>query len=219
MTSLTLIIGNKNYSSWSLRPWLVLRNAGIPFEEIRIPLYTPESVVELLKWSPSGKVPALHDGESQVWDSLAICEYLADRFPDKHLWPDDSTARANARSISAEMHAGFNSLREHMSMNIRARHPNQGRTAGSLADIARITEIWTDCRTRFSGGGAFLFGRFGIADAMYAPVVLRFLTYGVELTGVARDYANSVLALPALQEWVTAATTEIERIDTLELYE
>lgn len=218
MTPLTLIIGNKNYSSWSLRPWLVLRQAGIPFEEVRIPLYGPESAILLTAWSPSGKVPALHDGAIRVWDSLAICEYLHERFPEHHLWPADAAARAVARSVSAEMHAGFGSLREHMSMNIRARYPGKGRTPECLADIERILAIWTDCRARF-GGGPFLFGRFGIADAMYAPVVLRFQTYGVALEGAARGYADTVLALPAMQEWVADAQVEPERIEKLDLYE
>ncbi len=216
MPSLTLVIGNKNYSSWSLRPWLLLRHAGIPFEEVRIPLYQPGSTEALATWSPSGKVPALHEGDIRVWDSLAICETLDERFPDKQLWPADAAARAVARSVSAEMHAGFGALREHMSMNIRARRPGQGRTPACLADIARILAIWTDCRTRFGSGGDFLFGRFGIADAMFAPVVLRFQTYGVALGGAARDYAEAVLALPAMQAWVADAVAETERIEMFE---
>lgn len=216
MPPLTLIIGNKNYSSWSLRPWLLLRQAGIPFDEVRIPLYAPGSTEALAAWSPSGKVPALHDGDLRVWDSLAICEYLNERFPDKQLWPADAAARAVARSVSAEMHAGFSALREHMSMNIRARRPGQGRTPECLADVARILAIWTECRARFGGGGNFLFGRFCIADAMYAPVVLRFQTYGVALEGAARDYADAVRALPALREWVAAGVAETERIEQFE---
>lgn len=216
MSPLTLAIGNKNYSSWSMRPWLLLRQAGIPFEEIRIPLYRPDSAAQLAAWSPSGRVPALHDGDIQVWDSLAICEYLAERFPDKELWPLDAAARAVARSVSAEMHAGFVALREHMSMNIRARRPGLGRTPESLADVARIVSIWTDCRARFGKGGDFLFGRFCIADAMYAPVVLRFRTYDVKLDGAAKDYAGTVLALPALQAWVADAEAETERIEQFE---
>src|SRR5512139_1086452 len=216
MPPLTLVIGNKNYSSWSLRPWLVLRQAGIPFEEVRIPLYRPGSTEALAAWSPSGKVPALHDGDLRVWDSLAICEYLNERFPDKQLWPRDAAARAVARSISAEMHSGFSALRENMSMNIRARYPGKGRTAASLTDVDRIVAIWTDCRARFGGGGECLFGRFGIADAMYAPVALRFQTYDVALTGAVKDYADAVLALPALQAWVADAVAETERIAMFE---
>ncbi len=216
MSSLTLVIGNKNYSSWSLRPWLLLRQTGIPFEEVRIPLYQPGSGIELAKWSPSGKVPALHDGDIRVWDSLAICEHLNERFPDRQLWPADAAARAVARSVSAEMHAGFGALREHMSMNIRARRPGQGRTPECVADIERIVAIWMDCRTRFGSGGDFLFGRFGIADAMFAPVVLRFQTYVMALTGAAKEYADAVLALPAVQEWVADGVAETERIDMFE---
>ena len=216
MNPLTLAIGNKNYSSWSLRPWLLLRQAKIPFDEVLIPLYGPDSAAALAKWSPSGKVPALHDGDIRVWDSLAICEYLHERFPDRQLWPADAAARAVARSVSAEMHSGFGALREHMSMNIRARRPGKGRTPECLADIERIVSIWTDCRARFGEGGEFLFGRFSIADAMYAPVVLRFQTYGVALTGAAGDYAEAVLALPALQAWVADAVAETERIEKFE---
>ncbi|MDP1645717.1 MAG: glutathione S-transferase family protein [Thiobacillus sp.] len=216
MTPLTLVIGNKNYSSWSLRPWLVLRQAGIPFEEVRIPLYRPESAALLTAWSPSGKVPALHDGDIHVWDSLAICEYLHERFPEQGLWPADAGARAVARSVSAEMHAGFDALRQNMSMNIRGRYPDKGRTPECLADIERILAIWTDCRARFGGSGDFLFGRFSIADAMYAPVVLRFQTYAVALAGAARNYADAMLALPALQAWVADAVAEAERVEKFE---
>jgi glutathione S-transferase len=219
MTPLTLVIGNKNYSSWSLRPWLVMRQAGIPFEEVRIPLYRPESAAALAAWSPAGKVPVLHDGDIRVWDSLAICETLNERFPDKQLWPADAAARAVARSVSAEMHAGFDALRQNMVMNIRGRYPGKGRTPECLQDIERILAIWTDCRARFGGGGDFLFGRFGIADAMVAPVVLRFQTYGVALEGAARDYADAMLALPALQAWVKDAVAEAERIEKFDLYE
>jgi glutathione S-transferase len=216
MPLLTLVIGNKNYSSWSLRPWLALRHAGIPFEEVRIPLYRPESAAALAAWSPSGKVPALHDGDVRVWDSLAIGEYLHERFPDKHLWPADAAARAVARSVSAEMHSGFDALRQSMWMNIRARYPDKGRTPECLKDIRRILAIWTDCRARFGQGGDFLFGRFGIADAMFAPVVLRFQTYGVVLEDAAKDYADAMLALPALQAWVADAVAETERIGKYE---
>lgn len=216
MSILTLAIGNKNYSSWSLRPWLVLRQAGIPFEEVRIPLYCPGSDAALAKWSPSGKVPTLRDGAVTVWDSLAICETLAERFPEKRLWPVDAAARATARAVSAEMHAGFAALRTHMSMNIRARRPGRGRTPECLADIERIVAIWTTCRPRYGADGAFLFGDFSIADAMYAPVVLRFQTYGVALNGAAKSYAETILALPALQDWVADAIAESERIAQFE---
>lgn len=219
MPALTLIISNKNYSSWSLRPWLVLRQAGIAFEEVRIPLWQPESAALLTAWSPSGKVPALHDGDIRVWDSLAIYEYLHESFPQHELWPAGAAARAVARSVSAEMHAGFDALRQNMVMNIRARYPGKGRTPECSADIERIVAIWTDCRVRFGSGGDFLFGRFGIADAMFAPVVLRFQTYGVALGGAARDYADAVLALPALQAWVADAVAETERIEKFDRHE
>ncbi len=219
MPPLTLVIGNKNYSSWSLRPWLVLRQAGIPFEEVRIPLYRPDTLDELKAWSPSGLVPLLRDGELKVWDSLAICEYMNERFPEHQLWPADAAARAVARSVSAEMHAGFMGLRSAMCVNIRARYPGQGRTPECLKDIERILALWSDCRARFGVGGDFLFGHFSIADAMYAPVVLRFQTYGVPLEGVARAYADAILALPALQAWMADALAETERIEMFDLYD
>jgi len=212
MSDLTLIIGNKNYSSWSLRPWLVLKQAGIPFKELYIPIQGKEWHTEIHRYSPSGRVPALVHGELRVWDSLAICEYLAERFPDKQLWPADAAARAEARSISAEMHSGFQALRQNMFMNIRRRWPTRGRTPETLADIERITAIWNGCRARFAAGGPFLFGRFTIADAMYAPVALRFQTYELKIDGAAGDYARTLLALPALREWVAAAHAEQERL-------
>jgi glutathione S-transferase len=199
-----LVIGNKNYSSWSLRPWLAMKVLGIPFEEKRVPLYGPDSKRELLQYSPAGKVPCLVDGELRVWDSLAILETLAERHPG--LWPAEATLRARARSVSAEMHSGFPNLRQHMSMNVRKRHPGKGRTPEVLAEIARIVEIWSECR------GPFLFGPFCAADAMYAPVVLRFRTYEVELPAVSRAYAERVLALPALQEWMRDAERETESL-------
>lgn len=218
MPRLTLAIGNKNYSSWSLRPWLVLHQANLGFDEIRVPLYVPGSAETLARWSPSGKVPALHDGEVVVWDSLAICEYLAERYPEKSLWPADVAARAVARSVSAEMHAGFSDLRSAMPMNCRARFPGEGMTEGSRRDIERVVAIWNDCRKRFGHGGDFLFGQFTIADAMYAPVVLRFVTYGVALEGAARAYADAILALPAMQAWLASSREEAEVIDAFEKY-
>lgn len=218
MPSLTLAIGNKNYSSWSLRPWLLLRQAGISFKEILIPIYGPRSAELLARWSPSGKVPALHDGELVVWDSLAICEYLAERYPEKSFWPDEVAARAVARAVSAEMHSGFTDLRSAMPMNCRGRFPGKGLTEGSRRDIARVVSVWNDCRQRFGEQGDFLFGPFTIADAMFAPVVLRFVTYGVALDGRARAYADSMLALPAMQEWMSAAIDESEVIEAFEIY-
>lgn len=216
MTIPILVIGNKNYSSWSLRPWLMMKVAGIPFQEVRIALYTPAAKQEILRYSPSGKVPCLVDGSVRVWDSLAIGEYLAEAHT--VLWPEAPSARALARSISAEMHSGFANLRQHMSMNCRKRHPGKGRTPEVLEEIRRIVAIWSECRARFAEGGEFLFGRFSIADAMYAPVVLRFRTYEVELPPACRAYADVMLALPAMQEWLAAAEQEVEAIPAFEMY-
>jgi glutathione S-transferase len=215
---LTLVIGNKNYSSWSLRPWLLLKQAGITFREIRIPLYTPTSRAEILRYSPAGKVPVLLDDDATVWDSLAICEHLAERFPQACVWPQARQARALARSISAEMHAGFQALRHNMSMNCRRSFPGKGYGPGIRDEIERIEGIWTDCRKRYGAGGDMLFGHFTVADAMYAPVALRFQTYGVDLQGAAGDYMKAVLALPPVQEWITAARTEAETIPQFEYY-
>ncbi len=216
MSGLKLVVGNKNYSSWSLRPWLAMKVTGIPFEEIRVPLYGPESKAKLLAFSPAGKVPCLMDGNLPVWDSLSILEYLAERHPG--LWPGDPAARAHARSISAEMHSGFANLRTHMSMNIRKRHPGKGRTPESLADVARIVSMWSDCRARHGKGGPFLFGAFSAADAMYAPVVLRFRTYEVELPPDCRAYSEAILALSAMREWMAAAVEETESLPQFEPY-
>jgi glutathione S-transferase len=203
-----LVIGNKNYSSWSLRPWLAMKVLGLAFDEKRIPLYGPGAKEEILRYSPAGRVPILHDGSTVVWDSLAILEYLAERHP--QLWPHDAAQRARARSISAEMHAGFAKLREHMSMNIRKRYPGKGRTPEVLKEIERIQAIWSEAR------GPFLFGAFSAADAMYAPVVLRFRTYEVEVRK--KSYMDAVLALPAMREWIEAAEREAESIPEFDLY-
>jgi glutathione S-transferase len=216
MSALVLVVGNKNYSSWSLRPWLAMKVLGLEFEERRVSLYVPGAKEMLLGHSPAGKVPILIDGERKVWDSLAILEYLAESYPS--LWPAPPAARALARSISAEMHSGFAALRQHMSMNIRKRHPGKGRTPESLADVARIVAMWSDCRARFGAAGSFLFGAFSAADAMYAPVVLRFRTYAVELPAPCRAYADAVLALPALGEWIDAAGRETESLPQFEMY-
>ena len=218
MKELTLVIGNKVYSSWSLRPWIALKQAGIPFKEIRVPLYAPGSKETILSHSPAGKVPILHDGDVTVWESLAICEYLAEKFPEKKLWPADGAARALARSVSTEMHAGFAELRTHMTMNCRKRHPGKGRTPAVQQDIERIGAIWNDCRTRYGRGGDFLFGHFTITDAMYAPVVTRFVTYDVSLDPVASAYRDAVMALPAMQQWMKEAQAETEVVPELERY-
>lgn len=198
-----------------------MRVAGIAFEEQRIPLYGPGSKEQILAYSPAGKVPCLIDEGVPIWDSLSICEYLAEKHP--ALWPADPKARALARSVSAEMHSGFPNLRTHMSMNIRRHYPGRGRTSESIAEAARVIGLWSDCRARFGAlagaGGPFLFGAFSIADAMYAPVVLRFETYAVDLPPICRAYADAVLALPAMREWVAAAKAETETIPQFEQYE
>jgi len=212
----TLVIGNKNYSSWSLRPWLAMKVLGIDFDDVRIPLYQPESKMALLRYSPAGKAPCLIDDSIRVWDSLAILEYLAETH--RELWPEAPAARALARSICAEMHSGFPKLRQHMSMNIRRRHPGKGRTPESEAEARRVIDIWSDCRARFGAAGPFLFGRFTAADAMYAPVVLRFRTYEVALPPACRAYADAILALPAMREWIGAAERETESLPQFEQY-
>ena len=212
----TLIIANRNYSSWSLRAWLALDATDQPFDEVVIPLGQPDTTDNILRWSPTGRVPAFRDGEIVLWDSLAICEHLAERFPDAGLWPADPRARATARSVVAVMHSGFVALRKHMPMNLRASYPGAGREPGVEKDIARITAIWEECRARHSSGGDLLFGDFTIADAFYAPVISRFLTYGVSPGGIAGDYMDAVWALPAMQEWADKARGEewkVERYD------
>jgi len=207
MPDLGLIIGNKNYSSWSLRPWLALKVAGIPFREQVIPLYLEDSKPRLLAVSPAGKVPVLRSGELLVWESLAICETVAEMFPEKELWPSARDARGHARAVSHEMHAGFSALRSEMTMNLRLRKRVSPAPA-TRADIDRIVAIWDDCRLRYGQEGEFLFGRFSIADAMYAPVVGRFETYGVDLVGPSADYAATIRALPAYQEWCATGREE-----------
>jgi glutathione S-transferase len=205
-----LVIGNKNLSSWSLRPWLMLKHAGAPFEEQLIPFEQPDTAARIAQVSPSGRVPVLIDGALTVWDSLAIGEYLHDKFPLARLWPENAAARAIARSVSAEMHSGFPDLRSDLSMHMRSVLKPRKLRPEVAANIARIIDLWTDCRARFGAkaSGPFLFGSFTIADAMYAPVVSRFRTYAVDLTGPAKDYAAAVWALPALQEWHAAAQKE-----------
>jgi glutathione S-transferase len=195
-----------------------MKQAGIAFDEARISLYQPESRAKLLGYSPAGKVPVLLDGDVTIWDSLAICEYLAERHPDKDLWPAEHAARAHARAISAEMHSGFSSLRQHMSMNCRKRFPGKGRNPEVDADIRRIAGMWEDCRSRYGAGGPFLFGAFSAADAMYAPAVLRFRTYAVTLPPAPQAYAEAMQALPAIREWLVAAQEEAEVLPQFEMY-
>lgn len=203
-----LVIGNWNYSSWSLRPWIALKMFGYEFDVKRIPLYGAGSKDEILKHSPAGKVPVLIDGATTVWDSLAILEYLAEKNP--KVWPANPADRARARSIAAEMHSGFPNLRTHMSMNVRKRYPGKGRTPEALAEVERVQEIWSAAK------GPFLFGAFSAADAMYAPVVLRFRTYDVAVRNKA--YYDAMLSLPAMKEWIAAAEREAESIPQFDLY-
>jgi len=210
-----LVIGNKTYSSWSLRPWLAARHAGIAFDETRIPLYTPDSSPQLQRYSPSGKVPVWREGDFTVWESLAICEYLAEKVPT--LWPADAQARAVARSVSTEMHAGFTALRTSMTMNARARGRSVAITPEAAADINRIEAIWLDCRSRFGAGGPWLFGEFSVADAMYGPVVLRFVPYGVTRPGVVDEYVATWMADPHLQAWIAEAEQETEVLEQFEV--
>ena len=217
MADLTLYLGNKNYSSWSLRPWLAMKQAGLAFDEVVIPLYQPTTRETVLKYSPSGRVPALKHGELTVWESLAICEYVAETFPAAGLWPADAAARATARSVSSEMLAGFAALRAHLPMNIRSSYPDRGVTPDVQADINRIMSIWRDCRARFGQDkGDFLFGGFTIADAMYAPVVTRFRTYRIDLERDAEAYCDTIMNLPAIAEWLSAARNEPMIIDRYE---
>jgi glutathione S-transferase len=217
--ALKLVIGNKNYSSWSMRPWLALRACGIAFDEVFIPLYTGEADKNrILAFTPSGKVPALVDGDVTIWDSLAIIEYVAERFPQARLWPEDRAARAHARSISAEMHSGFMALRNECGMNLHRPVGAIALSADARANIARIQQIWIECRERYGKSGPFLFGSFSGADAMFAPVVHRFRTYAIEVAPAARDYMAAMMALPAFQEWTRAALAEtlvIERFETV----
>lgn len=210
----SLVIGNKNYSSWSLRSWLLLAEAGIEFSVQRIPLDLESTAGELAQFSPSGRVPVLLLGDEVIWDTLAIAETVAERWPEKELWPADAAARAHARSISAEMHAGFASLRESMPMNCRA----MGRTVPIPDDLAteinRIYDIWTDCQRRYNSAGDWLFGKFSVADAMFAPVVLRFRTYGINLPESASVYPERLLNSSSMQDWLLAAESEIEVIRT-----
>jgi len=208
LDKITIVLGNKNYSSWSLRPWLALKRTGAPFEEIVIPLDQPETRQAILAHSTAGRVPVLHHGDRTIWESLAICEYLAEVFPGACPWPADQEARAAARSISGEMHAGFAALREHMPMNIRGTFPGAGMTPEVEADIERIQAMWESCRQSFGAGGDFLFGGFTIADAMFAPVVSRFRTYAVDLSATCRRYSDAVWNRPEMQQWIAAARAE-----------
>lgn len=206
--ALKLTLGNKNYSSWSFRPWIALKVAGIPFEEEVISLNAEDFKARVGRISGTGKVPALADGDVHVWESLAILEYVAEKFPQAGLWPADPAARALARSVASEMHAGFVPLRRHLPMNMWRPVMTRELTPEAEANVRRIEAIWTDCHNRYGNGGPFLFGSFGAADAIYAPVVSRFHTYAVEVNGPARSYMDALMALPAWEEWRSAALQE-----------
>jgi glutathione S-transferase len=209
MAGLKLVVGNKNYSSWSMRPWLALRASNIPFEETFIPLYTGTADKQrILDVSPAGKVPILVDGDVTVWDSLAIIEYVAERYPEVKLWPDDVAARAHARSVCAEMHSGFVALRSECGMNLHRPVRAIALSADAEANVARVEEIWRECRARYGAKGPFLFGRFGAADAMYAPVVHRLRTYAIDVAPDTKAYMETMMALPAFQEWTREGLAE-----------
>ncbi|MES2535262.1 MAG: glutathione S-transferase family protein [Pseudomonadota bacterium] len=210
-TGLKLVIANKNYSSWSMRPWLVMTAFGLPFQEIRIRLGQQETANQIGRYSAAGRVPILITAETTIWDSLAICEYLAEQFPEKSMWPQDMVARAMARSVCAEMHSGFTGLRNSMSMNIRASFPGKGHTPEAQADIGRICEIWETCLSHF-GHHRFLFGDFSIADAYFAPVVMRFQTYAVSLAPALQAYVERIVEYPAVMQWMRDARAEPEFI-------
>jgi glutathione S-transferase len=206
-----LLIGSKNTSSWSLRVWIVMRAKGIPFEEVNVPMRSSASNAQQLRATlPAGKVPCLIDGDVTVWETLAILEYLAEKFPDKALWPADQRARSHARAVSNEMHAGFESLRQSCPMRATLRFAVRARSAEVGADIARITVLWNEARDRFADrtAGPFLYGAFSIADGMFAPVVLRFHSYSVDVDPVSRVYMDAVRATTGWRDWLTGAKTE-----------
>jgi glutathione S-transferase len=216
--TLTLVIGNKNYSSWSMRPWLALKASNIAFDEVSIPLYTGDADKQrILKFTRSGKVPVLVDGDVTIWDSLAIIEYIAERFPEAQLWPEDAAARAHARSVSAEMHSGFAALRDECGMNLHRPVGAKALSADAHADIARIQQSWTECRQRYGKFGPYLFGAFSGADAMYAPVVHRFRTYAIDVTPDVRAYMDAMMALPAFRGWTRAGLAETLVIEKFEV--
>jgi glutathione S-transferase len=206
--ALTLILGNKNYSSWSLRPWLAMKVSGIAFEEKVIPLYEPGSREQVLKYSPTARVPVLIDGDQHIWESLAILEHLAEKFSKAGLWPADARARSHARAVAAEMHAGFQPLRRNCPMNLWLPPKQRPQPDEVIGNVRRIDALWSDCRARFGKDGPFLFGAFGAADAMYAPVVARLHSYCLEVGPVSHAYMDAVMALPAWSEWRAAALKE-----------
>lgn len=208
--SLKLVIGNKNYSSWSLRAWLYLKASHLDFEEIRLPLFTGQWETEIQQYTPAGKVPVLLDGELTIWDSFAIMEYVHEQYPDTVGWPSDRLARAHARSIAAEMHSGFMAIREELPQNLKVCQQRSRDDFSSVArsEIHRVESLWRDCLERY--GGPWLCGAFSIADVMYVPVALRFVTYGIQLTGAAQEFVAAVRAFSPVQEWIAAAIEEEE---------
>jgi glutathione S-transferase len=218
MPGLTLVIGNQNYSSWSMRPWVLMKQLGIGFEEKKLGFHTPEWDAEIERWSPSRLVPVLWRGDQAVWDTLAIMEALNEWYPDKGVWPRDPAARAFARSASAEMHSGFRDLRTNMPVNIRASHPGKGMNPEVQANIDRIEHLWREARKRFGAGGPFLFGAFSAADAMYAPVVTRFKTYDVKVGSEAARYCEAMRDAPGVRAWIDAALKEKEFVAEDEPY-
>ena len=212
-----LVIGNRNYSSWSLRAWLLLAAFDISFEEVRIPLDSPETSALMSKWTPAGRVPVLHDGGLSIWDSLAICEYVSEKYLDGEGWPADSRARAMARSCSAEMHSGFFVLREQLPMNCRAQGRKVKMSSELQREIARIDLLWSEMRASYGAEGPWLFGAFSIADCMFAPVAFRFSTYGIDLSPAAAAYRDSLLNHPAMRDWLQQAQAESEVIEREEV--
>jgi glutathione S-transferase len=206
--ALTLIIGSKNYSSWSLRPWLALAHHGISFDEVLIPNGQPEFRPRIASYGAGRTVPILIDGGQKIWETIAILEYLAEKFPHTKLWPADPAARAHARVISAEMHSGFMALRQHCSFNLRRKRARATHAPEIDADVARICTIWRETRERFGAGGDFLFGAFGAADCMYAPVAGRIVSYELKVDQVASAYVAAISALPAYRRWYDAAMVE-----------
>jgi glutathione S-transferase len=206
--SLHLVIGNKNYSSWSFRPWLAMKVAGIAFDETVISLDAHDFKPRLAALGGSGRVPVLIDGDTRIWESLAILEYVAEKFPAAGLWPQDAGARARARAVSSEMHAGFTALRRQLPMNVVRPVKFRALDAAATKDAARVDAIWSECRANHQNQGLFLFGRFGAADAMFAPVVWRFHTYAIEVSAAASAYMQAMMALPAWREWQDAARRE-----------
>jgi glutathione S-transferase len=213
-----LVIANRNYSSWSLRAWLYLTESGIPFEEIRIPLFTGKWRSQIAKYSPAGRVPVLLDDGIAVWDTMAIMEHIREKHPDAVGWPEPAPARANARSISAEMHSGFLALRDELPQNLRARNQlDQDQLSSSCREqIARIDQIWTDCRCQYGASGDWLFGDFSIADVMFAPVALRFVTYSIQVGSRAQEYVEVVKGADSVQQWAEAARAEPESLSFID---